>query len=163
MTHRFITLFLALATALAYAPAAAAQVPNASQGWAAVRALTPGTKLKVQTKGGAAVEGVLAEVSETALRLSREGGPVELERASIRKVYRVGGRSVGKATLVGLGVGAGAGAAVGAGVAAGGTHESGEAGLPVLVFGAGGAIVGALTGLVTGLSGRERVLVYESE
>lgn len=95
--------------------------------------------------------------------LSRKNNPIELELGRIGKVYRAGGRSVGKTALLGLGLGAGAVAAVGAGVAAGGTHESGEAGLPVLVFGAGGAIVGALTGLVTGLSNRKRVLVYESE
>ncbi|HWS88122.1 MAG TPA: hypothetical protein VN282_14225 [Pyrinomonadaceae bacterium] len=163
MTQRLIALFIALATALSYAPAAAAQVSGGGRDWSALRALAPGTKLAVNMQTGEGVEGELVNVSETALTLSRKDAPVELERGRIRKVYRVGGRSAGKAALVGLGLGAGAGAAVGAGVAGGGTHESGEAGLPVLLFGAGGAVVGAVTGLVARLSGRKREIVYEAE
>jgi len=162
MKNRFIALTLALVVACAHAPAAAAQDSHAGRDWSALHALPLGTKLSVKLKSGEAFGGELSGVSDTGLTLTRKGKAVELGRERIRKVYRVGGRSVGKATLIGLGVGAGAGAAIGAGYGAGDEHESGEAALPVLVFGAGGAIIGTATGLVAGLLGRKRTLVYES-
>lgn len=163
MKNRFIALILILVTTFAHAPVAAAQDVDAGRDWSALRTLSVGTKLSVKMKSGETVEGRLSGVSDTGLTLSRKNKTVELERGQIRRAYRVGGGSVGKATLIGLGAGAGAGAAIGAGIAAGGTHESGEAALPVLVFGAGGAIIGTAAGLVTGLLGRKRVLIYESE
>lgn len=163
MTKRLIALFLILATALASAPVGTAQTSASDRGWAALRSLPTGTKLSVYLTSGETIKGALTRVSETALTVSRKGMSEEFERGRIRKVYRVGGASVGKATLIGLGIGAGAGAAIGAGVSAGDRHESGEAALPVVMFGAGGALVGAITGLVSGLAGRRRELVYESQ
>lgn len=163
MTKRLIALILMLVSAFTYTPLVAAQASTGKQGWSAVRTLPAGTKLQVKMKSGETIEGELSSASDTALTISRKSRQSELERAQIQKIYRVGGRSVGKATLIGLGVGAGVGAAVGAGVSAGSTHESGEAAQPVLALGAGGAIVGAVAGLVTGLLGRKRVLIYESQ
>lgn len=163
MGSKFVALALCLATALANVPAAAAQEARGAAGWSALQALPTGAKLRVRMKSGETVEGKLTFASDTALTLSRKGANVELRREGVRRVHRVGGTSVKKATLMGLAVGTGAGAAIGTGVAVGDEHESGEAHLPVFVFGAGGAIIGTLTGLATGLLGRKRVLVYESD
>ena len=114
-------------------------------------------------KSGETVEGKLSFVSDTGLTLLRKGTGVELRRDGVRRVHRVGGTSVKKATLMGLAIGAGTGAAIGTGVAVSEEHESGEAAMPVFVIGAGGAIIGTLTGLAMGLVGRKRVLIYESD
>ena len=163
MRNRCVALVLCLATALAHAPAAAAQDTRGAGGWSALQALPTGAKLKVRMKSGETVEGRLSSVNDAGLTLLRKGEAVELRRDGVRKVYRVGGPSVKKATLIGLGVGTGVGAAVGTGFAVSGEHESGEAHLPIFVLGAGGAIIGPLTGLTAGLLGRRRVLIYESD
>ncbi|HLL74934.1 MAG TPA: hypothetical protein VK421_06685 [Pyrinomonadaceae bacterium] len=163
MRNRCVALVLCLAAAFAHVPVAAAQDARGANGWAALQALPTGAKLKVRMKSGETVEGRLSMVSDAGLTLLRKGAAVELRRDGVRKVYRVGGPSVKKSTLVGLGIGTGVGAAVGTGFAVSGEHESGEAHMPVFVFGAGGAIIGTLTGLTAGLLGRRRVLIYESD
>ena len=164
MTVRPLALLLTLAIVFTQTLPVMAQEPAAGRGWPAVQALAPGTKLSVKMKTGETVEGTLGSVSDTGLTLSRRNRAIILRRDDIQQAYRLGGRQVGKATLIGLGVGAGVGAAVG-GVAAatGGPLESGEAAMPVFVFGAGGAIIGTAAGLVTGLFRRKKVLVYESK
>jgi hypothetical protein len=162
MRSKFVALTLCVATAFANAPAAAAQDGRRPNEWSALQALPTGARLSVRMKSGEKVEGRLSLVSDAALTLLRKGAAVELRRDAVRRVYRVGGPSVKKSTLVGLGVGAGTGAAVGTGVAVSEEHESGEAHMPVFVFGAGGAIIGTLAGLAVGLLGRKRVLIYEA-
>jgi hypothetical protein len=163
MAIKLATLVLTLATALGHTPVAAAQDSTADRDWAAVIAQPPGTELSVKMQTGETVKGKISSASASVLTLLKGNSLIDLERARIKKVYRVGGRQVGKSTLVGLGVGAGAGVAIGSVVAAtDGPAESGEAHFPIFVFGAGGAIIGTATGLVTGLFRRKKVLIYES-
>jgi hypothetical protein len=163
MTTKSLSLLLALAIVCTLTPPVIAQESAAGRGWPAVQALASGTKLRVRMKSGETVEGRLDTVFDAGLTLSRRGGTITLSRDAIQKAYRVGGRQVGKSTLMGLGIGAGIGAAAGGAEAVwGGPHESGEAAMPVFVFAAGGAIIGTTAGLVVGLFRRKKVLVYES-
>jgi|SRR5215213_670730 len=159
-----LTLVLLLAAALLLLPSvASAQNNSASTGeWTSLNTVTSGSKLVVKTKDGKSFEGRLGGVSDAALSLSVKDKPVELKRADVQSVYRIGKNSATKATLIGMGVGAGAGAAVGA--AADSSSDGFEkidhavtAGLTVV-----GAGVGALTGYLIGRSGGKRVLVYEA-
>jgi small nuclear ribonucleoprotein (snRNP)-like protein len=164
MTVKLATLILILVTALGHSPVAAAQDVTVDRDWAAVIALPPGTRLSVKMKTGETVKGKISSVSGSVLTLLEGNSLIDLERARIKKVYRVGGRQVGKSTLIGLGIGTGTGVAIGSVVAAtDGPSESGEGHLPIVVFGAGGAIIGTATGLVTGLFSRKKVLIYESK
>lgn len=164
MIIRLATLMLALALALVHTPAVTAQNSTVDQSWAAVMALSSGTKVSVRMKTGEAIQGKVSSVSETALTLRCENTLTDLERDRIQKVSRIGGRAVGKSTLIGLGIGAGTGAAIGGVIAASDRpHESGEAALPVLHLGAAGALIGTITGLASGLFRRQRVLIYEAK
>ena len=164
MTVRLAILVLTLVTALGHSPVASAQDSTTDRAWAAVIAQPPGTRLSVKMKTGETVQGEISSASGSRLILLKGNSLIDLERAGIKKVYRVGGRQVGKSTLIGLGTGAGAGVAIGSVVAAtDGPTESGEGHLPIVVFGAGGAIIGTATGLVTGLFRRKKVLIYEAK
>ena len=157
-------LVLAAATLLSPLPppVTSAQTANAPTGdWAALKTVTRGSKLSVKLKNGKTVEGKAAGVSEAALSLSVGNKSVDLNRDDILRVYRVGGASAKKATLIGMGVGAGAGALVGA---AGGdddgfvpTRAQLTAGLAVV-----GAAAGALVGFAIGKSRHKRVLIYDA-
>jgi hypothetical protein len=130
--------------------------------WSVLRTVTSGSKLVVNLKNGKTVEGKLSGVSDTALSLSISSKPVDLNREDVIRVYRVGGKSVTKAVLVGAGLGAGAGAAVGA--AGGGSNDSfGAPSRPVLTVGLAvlGAGAGAIAGFLVGKGGHKRVLIYE--
>ena len=164
MTSRLAIWVLTLVTALGHSPVASAQDSATDRAWAAVIAQPSGTRLSVKMKTGETVQGKLSSVSGSGLTLLKGNSLIDLERAGIKKVYRVGGRQVGKSALIGLGVGTGAGVAIGSVVAAtDGPTESGEEHLPIVVFGAGGAIIGTTTGLITGLFRRKKVLIYESK
>jgi hypothetical protein len=162
-SKRFTTgLVLAAAILLSpLTPAASAQTAGGPAGdWAALKAVSSGTKLSVKLKNGKTVGGRSGGVSDTALSLSVGGKPVDLNRDDILRVYRVGGGSAKKATLIGMGVGAGAGAAVGAAGGGGGfvpTRAQLAAGLAVL-----GAGAGALVGFAIGKSRHKRVLIYDA-
>ncbi|MFN2492319.1 MAG: hypothetical protein ABR501_05475 [Pyrinomonadaceae bacterium] len=163
MTIKLTIWVLTLVIALGNSPVASAQDSAADRDWSAVVAQLPGTRLSVTMKTGETVQGKVSSVSASELTLLKGNSLVNLERARIRKVYRVGGKQVGKSTLIGLGAGTGAGVAIGSVIAAtDGPTESGEGHLPIVVFGAGGAIIGTVTGLVAGLLGRKKVLIYES-
>ena len=163
MTIKLAMCVLTLVTVLGHLPVASAQDSATDSDWAAVIAQQAGTRLSVKMKTGETVQGKISSVSSSALTLLKGNSLVDLDRAGIKKVYRVGGSQVGKSTLVGLGVGTGAGVVIGSVVAAtDGPTESGEGHLPIVVFGAGGAIIGTATGLVTGLFRRKKVLIYES-
>jgi len=155
---RRFTFSLVLAASLLLAPAASAQ--TATGDWSALKAVATGSKLSVKLKTGRTVEGRLTGVSDDALSLTVGGKATDVKAVEVLRVYRVGGSSAKKATLVGLGVGAGAGAAVGA-AGGGGGFVPGRG-----VFAAGGAVlgggVGALAGYAVGRSRHRRVLVYEA-
>lgn len=161
---KIVSMFLSfLLIFVSVQPAALAQaLPEASFGsWENVRALPEGDELSVDLKDGSTVKGKLVSTSDTKLRLTRKKKETEIDRADVRRVHRVSGKSKGKSTLIGFGVGAGAGTAIGGVISARGEHESGEAHVPVVLFGVAGAGLGALTGFLLGL-GKKRVLVYEA-
>ena len=163
MKIKLVALILTLVTAFAHAPVVTAQNTNVERGWSTLQAVPAGTKLSIKTKSGETVKGELRSVTDKGLTLSHKNKTIELERDNIQKAYRESGRSVGKATLIGLGAGAGIGAAIGGAIGAGRPHESGEGALPALMLGTGGAIIGTVTGLVTGLLRNKQVLVYEAK
>ena len=163
MKIKLIALILTFVSVLAHAPFVAAQNADGKRDWSALQELPAGTAMNIKTKSGETVKGELRSVSDTGLTLTSQNKTIDLERANIRKAYRTGGGSVGKATLIGLGAGAGTGAAIGRIIGATRPHESGEAALPALALGAAGAMIGTVTGLVTGLLRNQQVLVYESK
>lgn len=131
-----------------------------AQDWAAVPALTTGSKLRIETKTGARVEGKLVDFSDSTLTITRKGKTVSFDRVDVQRIYRLGGWSRLKSSLVGTGLGAG----IGVGVAAatlGATGGSDETGAIVGMFTALGAGVGAAVGALVERGGR-RTLVYES-
>src|SRR5688500_1332136 len=162
MKAKLFTLVLMLCVVFAPTVAVMAQ-QSAHRDWSAVQGLTQGTKVSVKMKNGETVEGESGSVSDAGITVSRKDLAIILRREDIKKLYRVGGKQVGKTTLIGLGAGAAAGAAIGGVVAvAGGPHETGEAHLPVFILGAGGAVIGTAAGGVTGLFRRKKVLIYEA-
>ena len=162
MKAKLFTLVLMLCVVFAPTLPVMAQ-DSANRDWSAVQGLTQGTKVSVKLKNGDTVEGESGSVSDTGITVSRKDLAIILRREDIKKLYRVGGKQVGKTTLIGLGVGAAAGAAIGGVVAVtDDSHESGEAHLPVFILGLGGAIIGTAAGAVTGFFRRKKVLIYES-
>ena len=112
------------------------------------------------------MDGTFSSVSDTALTLMVKNASTEVKREDVRSVHQVGGTSVTKSTLIGLGAGAGAGALLGA-VGAAADNDNGfpvldgtavTAGLTVL-----GAAAGAMTGFVIGKTRKKRVLLYEAK
>lgn len=132
--------------------------------WSRLNSLTGGTKLSVKLKDGKKVDGTFAAVSDTTLSLTVKNARKEVRREDVASVHEVGGNSVKKATLIGLGVGAGAGAALG--IAGNASNDGGFGELPDSV-GAGVAVlaagVGALTGFLIGKATKKRVLLYTSK
>lgn len=128
--------------------------------WADVMGVAPGREILVQLFDGTTAKGKLSVASETKLTITRKRKNTEIDRADVLRVYRIGGRRMGKGALIGLGIGAGAGALIG-GLAFKGETENGEELLPAMVFGLVGGGLGALTGLIAG-SSRKRTLIYEA-
>jgi small nuclear ribonucleoprotein (snRNP)-like protein len=132
--------------------------------WSRLNSLTGGTKLSVKLKDGKKVDGTFAAVSDTTLSLTVKNARKEVRREDVASVHEVGGTSVKKATLIGLGVGAGAGAALG--IAGNASNDGGFGELPDSV-GVGVAVLvagaGALTGFFIGKATKKRVLLYLSK
>jgi hypothetical protein len=144
-------------------PSSASAQSVGNNGWAAVATSPAGQNLQVELKSGKTVKGKLSSASESGLTLLRGKTKENIERADVRRIYRKGGKSVGKSTLIGAGVGGAGGAIVG--TAAGGdgkgimsfSRKGGAA-----VFGVAGAAIGAITGLVIGLVRHKKTLIYEA-
>ena len=133
--------------------------------WSRLSSVATGTKLSVKTKDGKKVEGTFTAVSDTSLTLTVKNAAKEVRREDVASVHELAKKSVGKSTLIGLGIGAGAGAAIGlAGDAssdAGGFEkiDNAVAGAVTVI----GAVAGALTGFALGKTGKKRVLLYQSK
>ena len=151
-------------TGLSGLPVAHAQQVRPILGnWTLVEAVQPGENLEIKLDNGDTRSGKFNSLTATMLIVSKGNSLIETERTRIRKVFRVGGRKVGKSTAIGLAIGAGTGAAIGGVVAAtDGPAESGEEGLPIVQLAAVGAIIGTVGGLISGLVRRKKVLIYES-
>ena len=134
--------------------------------WSRLNSVANGSKLSVKLKNGKKVDGTFSSVSDTALTVMVKNTSTEIKRDDVRSVHQVGGTSVTKSTLIGLGAGAGAGALLGAvGEAADDDHSfevidgtAVTAGLTVL-----GATAGAITGFIIGKTRKKKVLLYEAK
>jgi small nuclear ribonucleoprotein (snRNP)-like protein len=158
---------LALAVLLALPPVTLAQkAPAAINDWAGLKTVTAGSKLDVKLKNGKTVKGNLISVSDTALSLSDDNKPTDLNQADIQSVYLIRGQSVMKSTLIGAAIVGGAGVALGA---AGGNSDSGGWGpgynAPAVAAALGviGAGVGAAGGAVIGKIRRKRTIIYQAK
>lgn len=167
MRSKALALGLMAITLLASSPVTfAQQLTQTSIEWSAVKATSTGDRLLVEMKNGKRFQGRQAAVSDTRLTLSERNKVTDIERDSIRKIYRVDSKSiaksVGKNTLIGAAIGFGGGA--GAGLALGSYEDISTAeavGLLGLIGAGVGAGIGAVSGLFTGAR-KQRVLIYES-
>jgi small nuclear ribonucleoprotein (snRNP)-like protein len=161
-TRQLATIVILLTSFLLSPVALVAQV--GTNDWSRLNSVANGSKLSVKLKNGKTVDGTFSGVSDTALTMTVKNASTEVKRDDISSVHQVGGTSVGKATLIGLGAGAGAGALLGAVGAAADNEDSFvdldgavTAGLTVL-----GAAAGAITGFVIGKTRKKKVLLYEA-
>ncbi len=160
MTKKLIAPILAIVLLFTQSPEALAQAAPGESDWAAVQAIVQGKKLAIETKNGERIEGKLSNTSDTGLELIRKNKIVSVNRADIRRVYRLSGGSRVKGALIGAGVGAGVGVGAGFGIlgATGGSDSAGDfmAGITLAVAGIGAAL-GAIAG-----GASKRTLIYES-
>ena len=133
--------------------------------WSRVNAVAIGSDLSVKLKSGKTIKGRLNSVSDTTLSLTVKNAVQDLRREDVASVHEVTSKSAAKSTLIGAGVGAGAGAGLGA--LADSDDENSFDITDGRLLAAGGAIIGAglgaLTGFLIGRSGKKRVLVYEAK
>lgn len=130
--------------------------------WTLVQELIAGDKLDIETKDSKRIKGTLNSVSSNNLGVTVRGTMLNLDRNSIRKVYRLGkGGSQAKSTLIGTAIGAGIGGG-GAAVLLAATNGSDEGSSIIAAGIAIGAAAGAALGLIAG-KGSKRVLIYESQ
>jgi hypothetical protein len=161
---RFVVCFVALIL-LSNSPAFLARQSNSSSPqWAAVQALSPGTKVVVKDKSRRTSKGLIVSVTADSLTLQDKQTSITLDRPQIAKIQLANGRSLGRSTLIGAGIGAGTGVAT-AGVllAIAGTEdaEDGEVAAIIGVVAVIGATAGTVGGLLSGLFARHPV-IYES-
>ena len=128
--------------------------------WSAIKALSVGQEIRVETKAGKKVDGKLVSVSDARISVSHGGQAEEFSVADVKKVYRIGKVSRGTGIAMGAAIGAGVGAAIGGGAlaATGGSDNTGGVIAPFIAVGAGiGALVGGL------IPRKKRTLVYEAK
>ena len=130
---------------------------NPARQWSAVTGLKNGEKLGIQLKDGRKLEGVLLDSTESGLKIVNKVNTVSIDRAEIRKLYVVRGRSTSTKVAIGAGVGAGAGAITGVAV----TDDAWFRGPAILVITALGTVIGIVTGWVVGRTHGNRLLIYE--
>jgi len=163
-TRQFATIVILVTSFLLSPVTLVAQV--AIKDWSRVTAVPTGNKLSVKLKNGKKIDGTLSRATDTSLMLLVKNASTEVKRDDIRTVHQVGGTSVTKSTLIGLGAGAGAGAILGAVGAAtdddnsfGDINDAVGAGITTVL----GAMAGAITGFAVGMTRKKRVLLYESK
>ena len=163
-TRQFATIVILLTSFLLSPVTLVAQV--ATNDWSRVTSVAAGNKLSVKLKNGKKIDGTFSSATDTTVTLLVKNASTEVKRDDIRSVHQVGGTSVTKSTLVGLGAGAGAGALLGAVGAAsdddnsfGDINDAVGAGITTVL----GATAGAITGFIVGKTRKKRVLLYESK
>jgi hypothetical protein len=134
--------------------------------WTMLQSLRPGDKISVQLKSDKTIKGEFDRSTDATLMVSVHSDIRSVDRNDVKQVHHISGDSVGKTTLTGTAVGAAAGAVTGAAV--GGNCDEPSFG-PCFSRGtmavAGAmlfAIPGAVVGLVLGLYGHHRELIYEA-
>lgn len=163
-TLPFATIVILLTSLLLSPVAVMAQA--GTNDWARLNSVASGSKLSVKLKTGKKIEGTFTSVSDTALTMLVKNTSTETKRDDVRSVHQVGGTSVTKSTLIGLGAGAGAGALLGAVGEAADNDDSFvdlNAGAVVAGLAVLGAAAGALTGFIIGKTRKKRVLIYEAK
>ena len=123
--------------------------------WTAVAALPPGALVRVESSSEAVQSGKFVGADSRKVTLTVSGRAIDIPRASVRRLYRVLERKVGRSALRGLEIGAAAGATLGAVAAE--TNKGQISVLLALGWGTVGAVVGALSGVR-----RDRLLMYEA-
>ena len=159
MTHQAASVVVVLLT-LAVGQRASGQ----SDAWDKVQALPAGAKIDVSLESNKLVTGTLAQVTPEGLALDRKGGPVQIARSDIRRVWLLGNgsrlKNVGIAALVGF--------AIGCPIGAGTAGYIGDTNHPSLGLRAGycaalggfGAGIGA--GVVAPFPATKRTLIYRT-
>lgn len=130
-----------------------------SDDWAAVKGLSSGQDVRVETKAGRKFDGSVSSVSDDRVSVLVNGGSQEIAFADVKRVYRVKSGSRGTGVAIGTAVGAAAGLGIGVGVNAsrGGSDDTASVIWPFVAIGAG---VGALAGAF--LRRKNRTLIYEA-
>ena len=154
---KVIPLVLVFALLSAHTPLAFAQ-SSTTNNWTAVQQLKTNERLVVKQKNGKELKGLMIEATDNTLTIDRDGKPVSIARADVRRVEIVEGKAAkGKWAAIGAGIGAGTGAAIGYGPYAPDRDDSAiYIGMGLLI----GAGAGAAGGLLFGQSRRKRVTVY---
>jgi hypothetical protein len=132
-----------------------AMVAAQSSRWAPVVALPSGVMVRVEDAGGAVRAGQFLRADDQHLTISVAGNALDVSRTSVRRLYRVSDRKVGRYAWRGFIIGATAGASLGAFAAR--TNKAQWSALMAVGWGTLGATIGAINGL-----DRDRVLVYEA-
>lgn len=126
----------------------------AQSDWEAVKALAPGTPLRIDVDRGRYAEGTLQAIDDTQITIVRNTRVTTASRAEVRQVERVGARQTAKRAGWGLVIGAVGGAILG--YAATETNKGAWAARMALGWGAIGGVIGA----IDGVHARERTVVY---
>ena len=163
-TRQFATIVILLTSFLLSPVTLVAQV--GTNDWSRLNSVANGSKLSVKLKTGKKMDGTFSSVSDTALTLMVKNASTEVKRDDVRSVHQVGGTSVTKSTLIGLGAGAGAGALLGAvGAASDDDNSFGDIndGVAAGIVTVMGATAGAITGFIIGMTRKKHVLLYEAK
>lgn len=150
---------------LLIAPSANSQTKSHND-WTMLQSLRPGDKITVQLNDGKTVKGEFDRSTDAALMMSVRSGMTSVDRNDVKQVHLISGDSVGKTTLMGTAVGAAAGAVTGAAVGDNCNSSSFGPCFGRGVMAVAGAVLfaipGAVVGLVLGLHGHHRELIYEA-
>lgn len=161
MTHcRLLTLGLALAFALAQAPAVAAQQSRARvlDDWSALQTLSRGQKIVVRTKDGDRLTGRFDSATDLLLNYEEDNGrKVSLTRESVKLVQLNRGKSRLNGALLGAAIGGGGGLALGGWAYAQDDFNAAIIAAPALLGAGIGAGIGAAFG-----KGNKNETVYEA-
>ena len=150
---------------LLIAPAANSQAKSHND-WMRLQRLTRGDKVAIELKTGKTIKGEFDQSTDTALTIFADNRTRSIDQNDVKKVNLISGSSVAKSTLTGTAVGAAAGATTGAAIGDNCDRSSFgpcfSRGVVAVVGAVLFAIPGAAVGLVIGLHGRHRELIYEA-
>lgn len=135
----------------------AMQQSSATQSWSALQALPASQELLIETQNNTSVKGRFVSVTDATLVIERRSAKTELQRAQIKRVFRLTGKTRGRSALKGAGIGAAVGLSAGLIFYLPARDDNEVLAVPALtLIGAGvGAGFGALIG-----KGQRRELIY---